>query len=357
MANDANLSDGARQANIVTQEGDTLFGADQAETNMVKLVDGKLVQTGDTHDDVSDDMPRIRLGSDEERALQGDDKKKYENSEAALRAGTMFDPSVMPDDPIAVGDITGNPDAGSTVNTGLPSEDAPTNTTEQDNDATPTSTFGLWQVGNGSYMSHVIYPGGDMIPATPGSPPDPTQPVPGIPETPPYNPIPGPEIPDLPGAPQPANPEIQEPDQPDRSHEVNGRMAANQTVGMFSNFVTYTAGAPGILSSDDVEPGKAVPGNQYEGLSAGPEEGMEADPDTGESARPYDVNAKDTDEYQPGERPEEGREAQKLPRELADESSVTAQDMISGPDRSDQKSTDGLDRKYNDPQAARDMAS
>ncbi len=351
MENNANLSDGARQAdNVSSEHAETMFSVDQAETNMVKLVDGKLVSTGDTDSDVSDDMPRIRVGSDEERALEGDDKKKYENSDAALRAGTMFDPSVMPNDPIAVGDITGNPDAGSVVNTGLPSEDEPTNRTEQGNDATPTGTFGMWQVSNGSYMSHVVYPTGDMIPQTPGTPPDPTQPVPGIPETPPYNPIPGPEVPELPGTPQPNQPEIQEPDQPDRSHEVNGK-------GMFSNFITYTTGAPGILSSDDVEPGEAVPGNQYEGLSTGPDEGMEVDPNTGDSARPYDVNAKDADEYQPGERPEEGREAEALPRELMDESSVTAQDMISGSDRSDQKSTDGLDRKYNDPQAARDIAS
>lgn len=348
MENNANLSDGARQADTVSSEhAETMFSADQAETNMVKLVDGKLVETGHSHADVSDDMPRIRLGSDEERALQGDDKKKYENSEAALRAGTMFDPSVMPNDPIAVGDITGNPDAGSTVNTGLPSEDVPNDRTESDRDATPTG-FGLWQVGSGSYIAHSIYPTGDMIPATPGTP-DPMQPVPGIPETPPYNPIPGPEYPGLPGQPSPDQPEIQEPDQPDRSHEVN-------SIGFGGSFVTYTSGAPG-LSADELAPGEAVAGNQYEGLSAGPAEGMEADPNTGDSAHPYDVNAKEADDYQPGERPEEGREAQTLPRELMDESSITAQDMISGPDRSDQKSTDGLDRKYNDPQAARDMAS
>ena len=330
MENNANLSDGAQQADIVSSEhAETMFSADQAETNMVKLVDGKLVPTGNTDSDVSDDMPRIRLGSDEERALVGDDKKKYENSDAALRAGTMFDPSVMPDDPIAVGDITGNPDAGSTVNTGLPSEDA-SDTTEKGKDSTPTGSFGAWA----------------MIPATPGAP-DPMQPVPGIPETPPYNPMPGPEIPTLPGTPSPAVPEIQEPDQPDRSHEINSS----------ANFVTFTAGIVGNNPALDVEPGEAVPGNQYEGMGTGPEEGMEDKPDTGDSMHRYDVNAKDTGDYQPGERPEEAKEAQQLPREMMDESSITAQDMISGPDRSDQKSTDGLDRTYNDPQAARDMAS
>lgn len=353
MENNANLSDGARQADLVNGEhAEAMFNVGQAETNMVKLVDGKLTPIGDTEDDVSDDMPRTRLGSDEERALTGDDKKKYENSDAALRAGNVIDPSVMPDDPIAVADITGNPDAGSSVNTGLPSEDAPNDRTEPDNKATPTHAFGMWQVGNGSYMLNSTYPvhqytvGNDMIPSTPGTP-DPMQPVPGIPETPPYNPIPGPEIPELPGQPSPDRPEITEPSQPDRSHEINN-----------TNFTTYTTGAPGILSSDDVEPGEAVPGNQYEGMSAGPaDEGMKVDPQTNDAARAYDPNAKDPDEYQPGERPEEGREAQEYPRAMMDESSVEAQDMISGTDRSDQKSTDGLDRTYNDPQAARDMAS
>ena len=331
MENNANLSDGAQQADIVSSEhAETMFSADQAETNMVKLVDGKLVQTGNTESDVSDDMPRIRLGSDEERALVGDDKKKYENSDAALRAGTMFDPSVMPNDPIAVAGITGNPDAGSTVNTGLPSENT-TDRTEQGDDATPTGSFGAW----------------GMIPPTPGTP-DPLQPVPGIPETPPYNPIPGPEVPELPGSPSPGVPEIQEPSQPDRSHEINAG----------ANYVTFTAGIAGANPALDVEPGEAVPGNQYEGMGTGPDaEGMTDKPDTGDSAHRYDVSANDADEYQPGERPEEGRETQQMPRELMDESSVTAQDMVSGPDRSDQKSTDGLDRTYNDPQAARDMAS
>ncbi|GAB3771881.1 hypothetical protein GCM10028818_11290 [Spirosoma horti] len=337
MENNANLSDGARQADTVSSENaETMFSADQAETNMVKLVDGKLVSMGDTEDDVSDDMPRIRLGSDEERALTGDDKKKYENSDAALRAGTMFDPSVMPDDPIAVGDITGNPDSGSVVNTGLPSEDEP----DQDKKETPTNSFGGWNfIGSG-------YPTADMIPQTPGSP-DPTQPVPGIPEIPPAPPVPGPEIPDLPGSPRPVSPEIQDPNEPDRSHEINAGTRS-----------TFTSGLPSVMPPDELETSEPVAGTAYQGAAAGPdEEGMEDKPDTGNSARPYDVNAKNTHENQPGERPEEAKEAQNLPRELADESSVTAQDMISGPDRSDQKSTDGLDRKYNDPQAARDMAS
>ncbi|NEU69279.1 hypothetical protein [Spirosoma agri] len=352
MENNANLSDGARQADTVSSEhAETMFSADQAETNMVKLVDGKLVSIGDTESDVSDDMPRIRLGSDEERALTGDDKKKYENSEAALRAGTMFDPSVMPNDPIAVGELTGNPDAGATVNTGLPSEDAPNDRTEKDADATPTSAFGSWSFPAGVGEISVQ----NSVPTTPPSP-DPTQPVPGIPETPPATPYPGPEIPDLPGSPNPTTPEIQEPSQPDRSHEINAGLTTAQHHTATGNFLTYTAEVSGLIDENDPE--SAVPGTQYQGLAAGPDDqGMDEKPDTGDSAHPYDVNAKDADVYQPGERPEEKKETQEHPREMLDESSVTAQDMISGPDRSDQKSTDGLDRKYNDPEAARDMAS
>ena len=333
MEGSSALSDGAQQADMVSNENaQTKYGQDQAETNMVKLVDGKLTPIGDTEDDVMDDQLQNRYTSDEERSLQGDQQrtKTYENSDAALRAGNVIDVTVMPDNPIAVAELTGNPDAGDTVNTGLPSEDAP-NQTESGKDSTATSSFGI----------------SNMIPATPGTP-DPMQPVPGIPETPPYNPVPGPEIPVLPGTPTPAVPEIQEPDQPDRSHEINSG----------ANYVTYTAGFPGVTPEDEIEPGQAVAGNQYEGMSAGPDdEGMSDKPDTGNSAHPYDVDAKDTDEYQPGERPEEAKETRQLPREMLDESSVQTQDMISGPDRSDQKSTDGLDRTYNDPQAARDMAS
>ena len=339
----ANLSDGAQPADLLSGEhAETMFNTDQAETNMVKLVDGKLVPMGEPEADVSDDMPRIRVGSDEERALMGDDKKKYETSEAALRAGSMFTPEVMPDDPIAVAGITGNPDAGSTVKTGLPSEDAPNDQTNADNDTTKTYGFGSQLSSNGSYIAPVNVPTygqgvwNDMIPPTPGTP-DPMQPTPGIPETPPYNPIPGPEVPELPGSPSPDKPEIEDPTQPERSHEVNS-----------TNFVTFTAGAP-TPTYDYKEEENAVPGNQYEGMTAGPDdEGMSANgsedvPNTGDSARPYNVSAKDADEYQPGERPEEAKETRNMPRERMDESSTMAQNMISGSDRSDQKSTDGLD--------------
>lgn len=345
MNSNENLSDGAQQADLVSSENaETMFSADQAETNMVKLVDGKLTPIGDTHDDVSDDMPRIRLGSDEERALTGDDKKKYENSEAALRAGNGISPEAVPNDPIAVAALTGNPDAGSTVNTGLLSEDeSSTDQAQTGRAATPTALFDVR----------------DMIPPTPGSP-DPTHPAPDIPATPPmpHPPGPGPEIPELPGQPRPAQPEIQEPSEPDRSHEVNaGQEALHHRVAT-TNFLSQTAALQGLTEETDSESGQATPGSQYEGMSAGPDdEGMEERPDTGDSAHPYDVNARDTDDYQPGERPEEGRETAQMPRQMLDESSVTAQEMMEGPDRSDQKSTDGLDRTYNDPQAARDMAS
>ena len=357
---DSTLSDGAQQANMVSNENaEAKFGADQAETNMVRLVDGKLTPIGDTEDDVVDGQLKNRYSSDEERSLQGDELrgKTYENSEAALDVGEGLGDVVSTDasgaqSGIAVAEITGNPDAGATVNTGLPSEDAPDNKTQKQDKSTPTSSFGNWNViGNGQGISN------DMIPPTPGTP-DPMQPVPGIPETPPYNPVPGPEIPTLPGTPEPAIPEIQEPDQPDRSHEINSQLS------------TFTASAPGIIPDNGPKPDGAVPKTKYEGLDEGAtaepgsKEGMRVKPDTGDSARPYDVNAKDQPEHKPGERPEEAQEAQNQPRELADESSVMAQDMIDGPDRSDQKSTEGmernfneLDQKYNDPKAARDMAT
>ncbi|WP_317165946.1 hypothetical protein [Spirosoma arboris] len=206
---------------------------------------------------------------------------------------------------------------------------------------TSTNSFGGWNVISGST------PMGDMIPETPGTIPEtpqvpgPTQP--GIPETPPSPPVPGPEIPDLPSTPKPAVPDIRDSNSPGLS--------------------TFTSAGPSVVPSNGPKPDGHVAETKYEGLpeaakaAPGSEEGMEDKPDTGDSARPYDVNAKDPAENQPGERPEEAKEAQKLPREMADESSIAAQDMISGPDRSDQKSTEGLDRKYNDPEAAREMAS
>ncbi|MBD2751611.1 hypothetical protein [Spirosoma validum] len=341
-SNSSALSDGSQQADLVSNENaETKFGADQGETNMVKLVDGKLTPIGDTEDDVMDEQLRNRYSSDEERSLQGDQQrtKTYENSDSALQVGAEFDNKNIPEDPIAVADITGNPDAGATVNTGLPSED-------ETDEKTPTNSFGNWQfIGGGQPM-------GDMIPPTPGTP-DPMQPVPGIPETPPTPPTPGPEIPDLPGTPRPAVPEI--PDMPDTPKPA--------VPDIQNAAITYTASAQGVIPTNGPKPGDDVAPTRRENLEQGAkakpgtEEGMEAQPDTGDSARPYDVNAKDPAENQPGERPEEAQEMETQPKEALDESTVKAQDMISGSDRSDQKSTDGLDRKYNDPEAARELAS
>lgn len=389
----ANLGDGSRDAAIVSSEhADTMFNQDQAETHMVKLVDGKLTPMGHTSDDVMDDQMQ-GFQTDEERALQtSPDQKIYERSDAALRVGTVIDPSVMPDNPHAEAELTGNPDAGADVNTGLPSEhdtndrtnaDAPGDVTPGDaspGDVTPTSTIGFVQSEpvrdqpvrmDPIRMDPVRM---DMMPPSPSTP-DPSNPVPAAPETP-QPPTPGPvqpEIPDLPGQPTTPSPEIQEPTQPGREHEINAGGRTDITYGTVG-FTTYSASFSGtpvtgnFISPDGEaspgegpgapEPGEAVPGNQYDGMSAGiDDEGMENEPDTGRSARPYDVNAKDADTYQPGERPQEMAQAQSQPRELMDESSVKADDMLSDGDRSDQKSTDGLDRHYNDPQAARDMAT
>ncbi|WP_309547127.1 hypothetical protein [Spirosoma foliorum] len=130
-SNSSALSDGAQQANLVSNENaEAMFGADQAETNMVKLVDGKLTPIGDTDDDVVDGQLANRYSSDEERSLQGDQLrgKTYENSDSAQYADAGIDDEAIPHASnttadIAEADITGNPDAGATANTGLPSED------------------------------------------------------------------------------------------------------------------------------------------------------------------------------------------------------------------------------------------
>jgi hypothetical protein len=111
---------------------------------------------------------------------------------------------------------------------------------------------------------------------------------------------------------------------------------------------------------DQVEPGQAVPGNQYMNMSNGIDdaEGMENAPDTGSSDRPYLVDENVPSTYKPGERPKEAEQMMTNPRQAADESLAKAQDMIgSDGDRSDTKSTDGLDLPYNDPQAVRDKTA
>lgn len=381
MADSAALTDGARQADIVSGEhAETMFSADQAETNMVKLVDGKLTPMGDTESDVSDDMPRTRLGSDEERALTGDDRKKYENSDAALRAGMGIAPNkdTMPaDSPIAVADITGNPASGDVPNTGYPDANAPANTASA-TDSAPTDRT---QPSGADQTNTFAGITGDMIPVTPSTP-DPNNPIPAAPETPqpPTPPSPGPEYPDLPGTPQPYQPEITEPIEPGRSHEINASgNARSNSVGFaptyspygyygFGSFVTRTSTMSvadnGVEPTpDQVEPGEAVPGNQYVGMSPGidegaTDEGMDETPDTGDSMHPYRVNGDAPNDYRAGERPNEAAQMQTQPRERMDESSIQAQDMIpSDGDRSDTKSTDGLDRNYNDLDAARDKTA
>ena len=364
MPNSSALSDGAQQANMVSNENaEAMFGADQAETNMVKLVNGRLEPIGDTTDDVMDEQLRNRFSSDEERALQTYDENSedttYERSAAALRVGNGFE---SPDNAdtglrIADADITGNPDAGATVNTGLPSENK--------EDTTPTA--GFWTVNS------TMPTRSDMVPPSPSTP-DPNNPIPAAPETPqpPTPHEPGPEIPTP--TPQPtAPPEIQEPTQPSRSHEINGSAVYDSKTS-----VTYTSTYFGIelpgkdmpknnppadvdeIEPVDVKPGEALPGNQYEGMTPGiGDEGMEEDPETGPSALPYDVNRHIPTNYQASERPQEAAQMQTQPREALDESSSKKADMDEdqSTDPSDTKSTDGLDRHYNDPEAAREMAT
>ncbi|KAB7731252.1 hypothetical protein F5984_10650 [Rudanella paleaurantiibacter] len=368
MADSSALSDGAQQANMVSNENaETMFGADQAETNMVKLVDGKLTPIGDTNDDVMDEQLRNRYSSDEERSLQGYDQKTYENSDAALRTGNTIDPDQMPDNPHAEAEITGNPDAGATVNTGLPAQEA--NTASGATDSTPTDRV----QPNGSDMNNTATSSfgvfADMVPPSPSTP-DPNNPVPAGPDTPtpPMSPDPAPEITPLPGQPQPHQPEIQEPTEPDRSHQIGFQQRSTHVTGWpAASELSYTATIEPRpadqlpLSTDDLEPGEAMPGNQYDGMEAGPDavsadEGMDRHPTTGDSTHPYDVKGEEDSSYQPGERPQETAQMMSQPRESMDESSVKAQEAAHG-DRSDHKSTEGLDRKYNDLDAARDRTA
>lgn len=214
-----------------------------------------------------------------------------------------------------------------------------------------------------------------MVPPSPSpSTPDPNNPIPAAPETPqpPTPHEPGPEIPTP--TPQPtAPPEIQEPTQPSRSHEVNGVVMYGE-----NSWVTYTSTYFGIelpgkdipknnppVAADeiepvDVKPGEALPGNQYQGMTPGfGDVGMEEEPETGPSALPYDVNMHVPESYKAAERTQEDIQMQTQPRESMDESSVKKADMDEDQDSdpSDAKSTDGLDRTYNDPEAAREMAT
>lgn len=323
MANSSASSDGSQQANLVSNENaETMFGVGQAETNMVKLVDGKLMPMGDTDDDVMDEQLRNRYSSDEERSLQGFEEKTYENSDASLRGAEDVDQT-----------------------------------------RTNTSSFGLPITA-------------DMVPTTPATP-DPNNPVPSIvPDgpVPPMSPNPTPEIAPLPGQPVPAQPEIQEPGEPDRSHQIGFRynQATTVTSWPIADTMSFTAmiasnSADQLpITNDDMKPGEAVPGTQYEGMTAGlagvvsdtEDEGMDNQPETGDSSHPYDVNGTKESSYQPGERPQETAQMMSQPREMLNESGVKAEEMTDGNmDRSDTKSTDGLDRKYTDLDAEQDKTA
>lgn len=328
------LSDGSQASNFISDpdQADTKFSVDGAEASMVKLVDGKLVSIGDTHDDVTDDQILGRAtGSDEERGLQGQEGTQYEKSAAALRGTDVIDPDAMPENPMAEAEITGNPDAGYTVESGLPSEDEPITTSTQ-TDSTPNDRV----QPNGSDLNKTeTFSVNMMIPQINPNPtyPDPSIPIPAVPDAPaPVEPVPySPEIPEIPGTPSSPQPEIQEPVDPGQPAPSGpGRIG----------FVTYTSSVDGS-PDDDLIPG------QYEGMTGTPgragidDEGMDTNPDTGRSARPYDEDAKDDDSYKPGERPNEATQMQQ-PHEPVDESSVMEENMLPGNDRTDYKSTDGL---------------
>ncbi len=146
------------------EHADDKFSSDQAETHMVKLVDGKLVPTANT-ESIGPDSLMDQFANDEEMAVNGPMGRTYDTFE---RDPAMGPPTM---------DMT---------DYGNPNPDVPT---------------------------------GEMIP----TPPDPSQPIPGAPDapTPPAPVPPQPEITPLPGTNQPGQPEITDPTQPGRSHEVN----------------------------------------------------------------------------------------------------------------------------------------
>lgn len=357
MPNSSALSDGAQQANMVSNENaESMYGADQAETNMVKLVDGRLQPIGDTHDDVQDEQLRNRYSSDEERALQSFDENSddttYERSAAALRVGNGFEQTESDSDEprIAEAGITDNPEAGTTVEAG------------DEDEVTPTA--GYWTVNSTMPVR------GDMVPPSPSpSVPDPNNPVPPAPDTP-QPPVPHDPQPELP-TPNPmpnTEPEIQDPTQPGRSHEINAVAVDGSDVTFTSTYFGIELPGKAIpknnppVGHDEIEPEKVKPGEALTGNTMIPgmeDVGMEEDPETGDSSHPYEVDAHVPTDYQSSERPQEAAQLQTQPREMLDEASVKKADMDEDPDVSpaDGKSTDNLDRNYNDPEIAREMAT
>lgn len=305
---ESNVFHDAQQADLVSNENaDTKYGQDQAETHMVKLVDGKLVSTAHTETEITDDLSN-RYANDEERGLNSPNQRTYDIVDIQLQ-----------------------------------------------------------------------HPQADMVPELPSTP-DPNNPIPAGPDTPtPPAPVPpGPEIPDLPSTPKPHKPEITEPSEPGRSHEVNNSPEIDNQVSNrnepqntpTSALADTMPGADVPTQSQDPAHNEELPeflgtyGRQHP-VNNGPgpdnyskpksDEGMTENPDTGSSERPYDVNEKDKEPYQPGERPQETAQMLDQPKETLDESAIKKEPMQESTAQapSDMKSTDQLDRNYNDPEAAR----
>ena len=302
---ESNVFHDSQQADLVSNENaDTKYGQDQADTHMVKLVDGKLVPTAHLETEVTDDLSD-RYTDDVERGLNSPNQRTFD-----------------------VVDIKSD------------------------------------------------HPQADMIPELPSTP-DPNNPIPSSPEfpnqpTPP--PSPGPEIPDLPSTPKPDKPEITEPSEPGRSHEVNNSGHFDGQVSNEGNTKdTPTSGLADTMPGADVPTQSQNPGEKEKApdlvdsdVNDGPgpanyikpktDEGMTEKPDTGTSEHPYDVNEKDKEPYQSAERPEETAQMLDQPKETLDESAIKKQPMQESTAQapSEMKSTDQLDRKYNDPASARE---
>ncbi|RRB01022.1 hypothetical protein [Larkinella rosea] len=304
---ESNVFHDSQQADLVSNENaDTKYGQDQADTHMVKLVDGKLVSTAHLETEVTDDLSD-RYADDVERGLNSPNQRTFD-----------------------IVDIKSD------------------------------------------------HPQADMIPELPSTP-DPSNPIPPSPDSPnpPVPHTPGPEIPDLPSTPHPNKPEITEPSEPGRSHEVNNSgHSDNQISHQDSARDTPTSAIADTMPGADVptqsqDPAKNEELPEFLGTygrqhpdGPGPDnyskpktdEGMTEKPDTGSSEHPYDVNDKDREPHQEGERPQETAQMLEQPRETLDESAIKKQPMQenTATPASEMKSTDQLDRKYNDSDAARE---
>ncbi|GAB3260974.1 hypothetical protein GCM10027347_25710 [Larkinella harenae] len=302
---ESNVFHDSQPADLINNENaDTKYGLDQAETNMVKLVDGKLVPTANLETEISDDLAS-QYANDEERGLNSPNQRTYDvvDIQSAHPQADM------------IPEIPATPDPSNPVPAG---PDTPT-------------------------------------------PPEYVPPGPEIPD------LPSTPKPDQPEITEPTEPgrshEVNNSSEFD--NQVTNRNESQDTPT--SAIADTMPGADVPIQSQDPAKNEELPeflGTDSKNDGPGPnnyakpktDEGMHEAPDTGSSEYPYDIDANDQESYQPGERPQETAQMLDQPKESLDESAVKKQpmqDQSTTQAPSDMKSTDQLDRPYNDPEAAR----